>query len=223
MIKSDIRVVLADHQELVRCGLQRILDDIPLLSMAGVAATAEEAVQLAQEKRPDVVLMAMHIPGAGCLEAIRCITRYRPSTRVIVVAEHVDYPFPGHMLEAGASGYLTRYCTVEEIIVALHAVHAGERYISADVARQMALSLLPGKDGSVFDHLTRRELQILIMVAEGRRVRDISEQLCLSPKTVHTYRYRLHHQLGVGNDVELAHVAIRHGIVEHPGNRQFSD
>lgn len=222
MIESDIRILLADHQAMVRCGLQRILNDVPQLSIIGVTATAEETVQMAGVTTPDIVLIAMHISVAGCLEAIRRITATRPETRVVVVAEHVNDPFPPYLLEAGAAGYLTRYCTVEEIVEALRTVHSGERYICADVARQMALTMLPGQDGSVFDRLTRRELQIMVMFAEGRRVQDISDKLCLSPKTIYTYRYRLYSLFGVDNDVELAHVAIRHGIVGHPGGMSFA-
>lgn len=223
MIESEIRVLLADHQAMVRCGLQRILNDVPKLKIVSVAATAEESVRMVQKTTPDIVLIAMHISLAGCLEATRRITSTRPETRVVVVAEQVDDPFPPHLLEAGAAGYLTRYCTIEEIVAALRAVHAGERYICADVARQMALAMLPGQDGSVLDRLTRRELQILVMFAEGRRVQDISKKLCLSPKTIYTYRYRLYSRFGVNNDVELAHVAIRHGIVGRPGNLELAE
>ena len=223
MIKSDIRLLLADHQELVRCGLQRILDDVPQLDVVGTASTAEEAIRIAHQVRPDILLIAVHISGMGCLEATRRITAGSPQTRVVVVAERVHDPFPPYLLEAGVCGYLTRYCTVEEIVEALHAVHNGERYICADVARQMALTMLPGQDGSVFDRMTRRELQIMVMFAEGRRVQDISDMLCLSPKTIYTYRYRLYSLFGVDNDVELAHVAIKYGIVGHPGHPQFAE
>ena len=92
-------------------------------------------------------------------------------------------------------------------------MHEGERYISADIARQMALSMLPGKEQSPFHRLSQREMQVMLMVTRGQTVRDISESLCLSPKTVSTYRYRLFDKLGVGNDVELTHLAIRHGIL----------
>lgn len=213
MEKPDIRILLADHQELVRSGVQRLLDDVPQLTVIGEASSGEEAVQLARTLHPDVVLMDVQIPGMGGLEATRRIAQCSPDSRIIVVTAQVDAPFPAQLLDAGASGYLTKHCSIEEITDAIRAVHRGERYISADIARQMALSMLPGKEQSPFDRLSQREMQVMLMVTQGQNVQDISSQLCLSPKTVSTYRYRLFDKLGVDNDVELTRMAIRHGIV----------
>lgn len=213
MEKPVIRILLADHQELVRCGIQRLLDDMPQLTVIGEASSGEEAVQLARSMKPDVVLMDVQIPGIGGLEATRRIVQANPATRILVVTLQVDDPFPTQLLDAGASGYLTKHCTVEEIADAIRVVHRGERYISADIARQMALSMLPGKEQSPFDRLSQREMQVMLMVTQGQNVHDISDRLCLSPKTVSTYRYRLFDKLGVENDVELTHLAIRHGIL----------
>ena len=176
MEKPDIRILLADHQELVRCGIQRLLDDMPQLTVIGEAASGEEAVQLARSMKPDVVLMDVQIPGIGGLEATRRITQANPGTRIVVVTVQVDDPFPTQLLDAGASGYLTKHCTLEEIADAIRAVHRGERYISADIARQMALSMLPGKEQSPFDRLSQREMQVMLMVTQGQNVHDISER-----------------------------------------------
>lgn len=213
MEKPDIRILLADHQELVRRGIQRLLNDMPQLTVIGEASTGEEAVQLSRSLHPDVVMMDVQIPGMGGLEATRRIAQFSPDSRIIVVTVQVDAPFPAQLLDAGASGYLTKHCSVEEIADAIRTVHRGERYISADIARQMALSMLPGKEQSPFDRLSQREMQVMLMVTQGQNVHDISSQLCLSPKTVSTYRYRLFDKLGVDNDVELTRMAIRHGIV----------
>ncbi len=213
MEKSDIRILLADHQELVRRGVERLLNDLPQLLVVGEASSGEEAVQLVRALQPDVVLMDVQIPGIGGLEATRRIAQNNPDSRIIVVTVQMDVPFPSQLLDAGASGYLTKHCTVDEIADAIRAVHRGERYISADIARQMALSMLPGKELSPFDRLSQREMQVMLMVTEGQNVHDISSRLCLSPKTVSTYRYRLFDKLGVENDVELTRMAIRHGIV----------
>lgn len=212
-MESQIRILLADHQSLVRSGIQRLLEDNPLFSVVGEAATGEEAAELSRSMNPDVVLMDVQIPGIGGMEATRRICRSCPDTRVVVVTVEVSDPFPAQLLEAGASGYLTKHCDVEEITDAIRAVARGERYISADIAREMALSMLPGKEQSPFDRLSQREMQVMLMVTQGQSVHDISDHLCLSPKTVSTYRYRLYDKLGVENDVELTHMAIRHGMV----------
>ncbi|MFQ5643320.1 MAG: response regulator [Thiogranum sp.] len=213
MEQPDIQILLVDHQELVRVGLQRLLDEELQLSVVGEASSGEEAVRLARSLKPDVVLMDVHIPGIGGLEATRRILRHEPDIRILIVTPQTDEAFPVQLLEAGAAGYLTKSCGVEEIADAVQTVTRGERYISADIARQMALSMLPGKDRSPFDRLSRRELQVMLMVAQGQNVHEISEHLCLSSKTVSTYRYRLFDKLGVDNDVELARLALRYGIV----------
>jgi two-component system invasion response regulator UvrY len=213
MEQADIRVLVVDQQALLRYGLRRLLDDQPELCAVGEAASGEEAVLRTRELKPHVVLLDAQIPGIGALEAARRIARYDPATAIIVITRHVDDPVRAQFLEANASGYLTKYCSIDEIADAVRVVARGERYISADIARQMALSMLPGNEQSPFDRLSQREVQVLMMVAEGSNVHDISERLCLSSKTVSTYRYRLFEKLGVENDVELTRLAIRHGIV----------
>lgn len=213
MKQSEINILLVDNQVLVRSGLRRLLDDIDGLKVTGEAGSGEQAVALCRELGPHVVLMDAQIQGIGGLEATRRIVRADPDINIVIVTLQVDDPVQPQFLEAGASGCLTKHCSVEEIADAVRAVVLGERYISADIARQMALSMLPGSVQSPFDLLSQREVQVLMMVAQGQGVHDISERLCLSSKTVSTYRYRLFEKLGVENDVELTRLAIRHGIV----------
>jgi two-component system invasion response regulator UvrY len=132
---------------------------------------------------------------------------------------HSEGPLPKRILKAGAVGYLTKGCPVEEMLQAIKKVHAGQRYIAPTIAQQLALSMLPGEE-SVIDILSQRELQVLIMISRGMRTNTISEKLNLSPKTVSTYRKRLHEKLGVSNDVEMMHLAIKHGLLEEEESKQ---
>lgn len=209
-----IRVLLVDDHALVRSGIRRILDDTRGIKVVAEASTGEEAIDQVREHQPDVVLMDVNMPGIGGLEATRKLMQSHQGLRVIVVTIHVDEPYPTRLLEAGASGYLTKGCGVDEIVTAIRAVDQGDRYIGADIARQLALSMLPGGERSPFDKLSQREMQVMLMVTQGHNIQDISDRLCLSPKTVSTYRYRLYEKLGVSNDVELTHLAMRHGMIE---------
>jgi len=115
-------------------------------------------------------------------------------------------------------GYVTKGAKVDEIVRAIHDVMANRRYITPEIAQQIALSQFDGEQGSPFDSLSERELQVLLMLMDGQTVSVISEKLCLSPKTVSTYRARLYSKLGVQNDIELARLALLHGIVENTSN-----
>ncbi|HEB98622.1 MAG TPA: two-component system response regulator UvrY [Thiotrichales bacterium] len=210
-----IKLLLVDDHELVREGLRRILAEAPGMEVVGEASSGEEAIDLARSLKPDVVIMDVSMPGIGGLETTRRLSHIDPDIKVIVVTVHVDEPYPTRLLEAGAAGYLTKSCAVDEIIDAIKAVSRGGRYIGTDIARQLALNMLPGGGNqSPFEKLSQREMQVMLMVTKGHSIREISDRLCLSPKTVSTYRYRLYDKLGVSNDVELTHLAMRYGIID---------
>ncbi len=209
-----IRVLLVDDHQLVRSGIRRILDDAGDISVVGEAGSGEEAIQMARECAPDVVLMDVNMPGIGGLEATRKLLRVNEVLKIIALTIHIEEPYPSRLMEAGAMGYLTKGCGVEEIIKAIHSVNKGERYIGADIARQMALSGFDGSRKNQFQKLSQREVQVMMMITQGHKLQEISDKLCLSPKTVSTYRYRLYDKLGVETDVELTHLAIRHGMID---------
>jgi two-component system invasion response regulator UvrY len=158
--------------------------------------------------------MDVSMPGIGGLEATRKLAMSLPDARVIVLSAQTAEPFPMRLLEAGASGYLTKDTAEDEIIIAIRRVHAGERYIAADIARQLAMQAVSRSPGSPFDQLSSREMQVMIMATGGHSVQDISDSLHLSPKTVSTYRSRLFEKLGVSNDVELTRLALRYGVID---------
>lgn len=209
-----IKVLLVDDHELVRSGVRRLLDDSQDIVVVGEASNGEQALELANECQPDVVLMDLSMPGIGGLEATRKLMKQHPDCKVIVVTVHAEEPFPKRLLEAGAVGYLTKGCGIDEIVKAIKSVSNGTRYIATDIAQQIALSMMPDAPPSPFDNLSSREMQIMLMITQGQNAQEISDSLCLSPKTVSTYRRRLFEKTGVDNDVELTRLAIRHGIVE---------
>ncbi len=153
------------------------------------------------------------MPGIGGLEATRKIARSTADVKIIMLTVHTENPLPAKVMQAGAAGYLSKGAAPQEVVSAIRSVYSGQRYIASDIAQQMALSQIePEKTESPFASLSERELQIMLMITKGQKVNEISEQLNLSPKTVNSYRYRMFSKLNIHGDVELTHLAIRHGL-----------
>ncbi|VAX09111.1 BarA-associated response regulator UvrY (= GacA = SirA) [hydrothermal vent metagenome] len=210
-----IRVLLVDDHELVRTGFRHILEETADVEVVGEASSAEEAAEMVKINPPDLVLMDVNMPGIGGIEGTRRVLRINPEVKIIALAVNFDSPFPNQLYEAGAIGYLTKGCPVEDMLKAIRLVAIGKPYISSKVSQQLALAQMIGLDVNMpFDKVSLREMQVLMMIIQGTKTQKISTSLCLSPKTVSTYRHRLYEKLEVETDVELAYLAIRHGLVE---------
>lgn len=206
--------MLVDDHELVRIGIRRLLQDISGIKVIGEASNGEEAIRLAKELIPDVVIMDIQMPGIGGLEATRKLLRHNPDIKILALTVCEDEPYPSRLLQAGAAGYITKGTNAEEMIRAIRTIHSGQRYISSEIAQQLALKRFSKSDESPIDILSERELQIMLMITNGQKVQEISEKLCLSPKTVNSYRYRIFEKLKIDSDVELTLLAIRLGLIE---------
>lgn len=206
-----IKVLVVDDHDLIRAGIARMLLDDGSIEVVGEASSGEDALARAKECQPDVVLMDLKMPGIGGLEATRRLRRQNEKARIVVVTACIDDPYPSHVLESGASAYVSKNSHISEMIKAIKQVHLGERYISPDIAQAMAL----GKpNGSPFEVLSERELQIAMMIMDCQKVQSISDKLCLSPKTVNSYRYRIFEKLDITSDVELTLLAVRNGLLD---------
>lgn len=191
-----------------------MLADIAGIKVVGEAASGEDALKLVRDLGPDVVLMDAKMPGIGGLEATRKLLRHNADVRVIAVTACGEEPFPSRFLQAGASGYLTKGAAMDEMVKAIRLVHSGQRYISPDVAQELALKPFRNESASPFDQLSEREMQIAMMIVNCQKVQEISDKLFLSPKTVNSYRYRLFEKLDINSDVELTLLAVRHGMLD---------
>lgn len=211
-----ISVVLAERQHLIRAAVRCLLGGVSDLDVVGEAATSDQTLSVIRSVDPDIVLLEIDLPGIGGLETTRRLTKSRPELGVIVLTRHAAPPLPSRLLKAGARGYITKSSSPDELVAAIRAVHEGKRYLCSEIARRLALSSLPGSNPSPLSSLSARELQIMLMVTKGQTIQEISRELHLSPKTVATNRYRLYQKLGVGNDVQLTHVAILNDLIE-PG------
>lgn len=215
-----IRVLLVDDHDLVRLGIKKLLSDVNNIEIIGEAASGEEAITLTSRLLPDVILMDVKMPGMGGLEATKRIAKTYPQVKILLVTVYGEEPYPTRVLQAGASGYMTKGVSVDEMIQAIKTVYAGRRYLSPEVAQQLALKHLSHDDESPFDVLSEREMQVLIMITSGQKVNEVADQLCLSPKTVNSYRYRLFEKLGIDSDVELTHMAIRHKLIDLENHKE---
>ncbi|PHS19859.1 MAG: two-component system response regulator UvrY [Kangiella sp.] len=209
-----IKVLIVDDHELIRTGISSMLADFDKIKVIGQAESGEEAIKLARELRPEVVLMDANMPGIGGLEATRRLIRFDPDIKVIAVTVHNEEPYPTKFMQAGAAGYVTKGVDISEMVKAIIQVKTGKRYITPEIAQQMALKALEPDSESPFDILSEREMQVMLMITQGQKVQNISDSLFLSTKTVNSYRYRLFEKLNIANDVELTHMAIRHGILD---------
>ncbi len=210
-----IKVLVVDDHDLVRAGITRMLRDEPGIDVVGEASSGEEAVQFARTGNVDIVLMDLRMPGIGGLEAIRKIKRLDDGIGVIAVTAVEDDLFPSRVMQAGAAAYVTKGADIQEMVKAIRVVNAGQRYISPDIAQKLALRpYQPEADKNVFERLSEREMQIAMMIVNCQKVQEISDKLCLSPKTVNSYRYRIFDKLEISSDVELTLLAVRHGMLD---------
>ena len=208
-----IRIMVVDDHELVRIGLRHILADYPAIQIAAEAPDGETALRLNREIRPDVVLLDVSLPGLSGFEVTTRLMKASPDLGIIILTVHEQAPYPARLLEAGASGYLTKGCPATELAEAIQTVARGGRHIGSRVAQQMALKMLPGGINTPFDELSAREMEVMLMLADGRKIADIAEIMCLSPKTVATYKYRIYDKLNTRSDVDMTRMAMNYGIV----------
>jgi len=200
----------------VRMGIVRMLSDVDGFEVLGEAKSGEEALGMARELSPDVVLMDVKMPGIGGLEATKKLLIANPKIKIIAVTACDDDLYPNRLMQAGAMGYLTKEADLNEMIDAIETVSKGDLYMSSSVAKQLALRSFNGSKGhkSPFDMLSERELQTATMIANGQKVQEIADTFSVSPKTINSYRYRIFDKLKIHSDVELTLLAVRHHILD---------
>ncbi len=211
--RDMIRIVLVDDHTLMRTGVRLILEGQPGIEVVGEAEDGEQGLALIKRLKPDIALVDLHMPAISGIEVTERVRRSKLPTRIVILTVADETVFPRRLLEAGASGYLTKGCPADELLKAVRTVADGRRYIGTDVAQQLALATMDG-DQSPFTGLSSRELEVAMMLVQGRTAKLIAEQLHLSAKTVATYKYRLFEKLQIDNVVALAHLANLHGMVD---------
>ena len=212
---TTIRLVLADDHTLFRHGLKRLLQAEPGLVVVGEVRDGGAAVRECGALRPVVAILDIGMPGLSSFEAARQILRERPRTRVLFLSMYEDQSYLEQANRAGAAGYVLKDTPASELIAAIRTVHGGGRYLSARLVSQMLARPPASEPGprSQLESLTRRELQMLKMLAEGLSVKAIAAELNLSAKTVDTHKLNLMRKLGIHNKAQLVQYAIRHNVI----------
>jgi DNA-binding NarL/FixJ family response regulator len=212
----SISVFLADDHAVVRDGLRALLEAQPGIRVIGDAANGRETVRQVTQLYPDVVVLDIAMPELNGIEAAREIGQVSPATRVIILSMHSTTEHVFQALQAGARGYLLKESAGIEVVNAVRAVHAGQRYLSQKISDSMIDDYIRQRQAaqatSPLACLSPRERQVLQLVAEGKSSAEIAGMLSLSLKTVETYRSRLMHKLGIGDLAGLVRFAIQHGL-----------
>ena len=211
-----IKVLLVDDHRLVREGIRSLLEETApaeKIEVTGSASTGEEAMRIMESDIPDIVLLDLKLPGLPGDEVMRHLLAQYPGIKVIILTAITSGPIAKKILGEGASGFISKDSGLPEVIKAIHAVMHSERYVSSDVAQQLALSHLDGQQ-EVIEHLSSRELQILQLIADGLKNQQIAERLSLSPKTVSTYKKRMTAKLHANSTIELLRIAIQYELVD---------
>lgn len=210
-----IKVSIADDHRIVREGLRRILAEAPDIKVMDEAGNGREIIEKIRSNQPDVVLMDISMPDMDGLDATKQIHALFPELPILILTVHPARQYASRILRAGARGYLNKQAAPEELIDAVRKVFAGRRYLSPEVSEELALQLIgEGADFSPVESLSDRELQILCLIAKGRKATEIAEELCLSIKTVNTYRARVLYKLHLRNNADLTRFAIKNNLIK---------
>jgi DNA-binding NarL/FixJ family response regulator len=212
---KPIRVLIADDHTLVRAGIRSLLQSIPGVEVVAESGDGREALEIIARDHPDVALLDIGMPGLSGLEVARRATAASPRTRVLILSMHADATYVTQALRAGASGYLLKGASVEELPLALKAVMRGETYLTPKVSRSIVDGYLrdTGHSADPLAGLTGRQREILQLVAEGKSTKEIARILDISVKTVETHRGRLMERLDIHDVAGLVRFAVRAGLI----------
>jgi len=203
--KYMIKVLLVDDHELVRSGIEALLNAMEDITVIAVCDCGEQALELIDKNPPDVILMDINMPGMGGLEACRRILHSLPEIKLIGLSAYDNGQVYRQLLKLGVEGFVSKGSPVIEMVAAIRAVMSGKRYIRSES--------ISASENSIFAKLSQRELEVAGLILQGKSIPNMADTLQINAKTVNTYRYRLYEKLNIKNDVELMHLAVKFNIL----------
>jgi DNA-binding NarL/FixJ family response regulator len=208
------RILIADDHELVRRGLRHLLADTFQEFVLSEVTDGRQALEMAAKQSFDVVLLDINMPGRSGIEVLQDLKRLYPKLPVVVLSAFPEKDFAIRAFKLGACGYVSKQSASHELIAAIHKALAGGRYVTNSLAEALAASVAGETAAAPHETLSNRELQVLRMVALGKPLKQIADELALSEKTIGTYRTRVGRKLGLSTNVEIARYAARHKLVD---------
>ncbi|HCY62810.1 MAG TPA: DNA-binding response regulator [Oxalobacteraceae bacterium] len=212
--KHTINVLIADDHAIVREGLKQILADTGDIAVAGEAENGLEAIKLVRQGKGDVLLLDISLPDRNGIEVLKQVRKEIPDVVVLILTMHREDQYAIRSLKAGAAGYLNKQSAPAELVNAIRQVAGGRKYVSAALAQELANQINEEREVPPHETLSDREFQTLTMIASGKTVSDIAQELALSVKTISMYRSRLLQKMKLRHNAELTHYAIKNRLVE---------
>lgn len=209
-----LKVLVADDHAIVRQGLKLILTEEFSALVFGEARNSQELLSQMGKDRWDIVVLDITMPGRSGLDVLKEVKQLYPKTPVLVLSMHPEDQFAVRVLKAGAAGYLTKENVPEEMVKAVRKVIGGGKYVSSSLAEKLAFDLQTDTEKPLHESLSDREYQVMCMIASGKTVKEIAEELVLSIKTISTYRTRILEKLNMRTNAELTHYAVKSGLVD---------
>lgn len=209
-----IKLLIADDHAIFREGLKHILTECPGVDVAAEAKNGQEVLEKIRSDKYDIVLLDISMPGMSGLEVLKQLKIEKPKLPVLVLSMHPEEQYAIRALRAGASGYLTKESAPDELITAVRKISQGRKYITSSLAERLAFEMDTDSEKPLHDTLSDREFQVLRMIAAGKTITQIADNLSLSIKTISTYRTRIMEKMNMKTNAELMHYAINQGILD---------
>lgn len=207
-----IRVLLADDHAVVRAGLREILADTGDIIVAGEATNGQEVLAKVRGETFDVAVLDMSMPGRSGIDLIKQVKNEKPQLRILILSMHSEQQYAVRAVKAGASGYLTKESAADELVAAIRRIAAGGAYVSPETAERLVLDSSPRGGAAPHTQLSDREFQVFQLIASGKSITEIAQQLSLSVKTISTHKTRIMEKMGLANQAELIRYAIENKL-----------
>ncbi len=207
------KILIADYHLVVRRGIKQILSDWSDTAIMDEACNGQEVLDKVQDNNYDLILLDISMPGRSGLEVLAQLKKERPDLNVLILSMHTEEQYAVRVMKAGASGYLTKESTPEELISAVEKVSQGRKYVSSSLAEQLAFYVEAKNENPPHELLSDREFEVLCLIAKGKTATEIAEMLSLSIKTISTYRTRILEKMAMTNNAQLTHYAIKNNLI----------